>query len=194
MTATDFDQNTSGNRGGAMHIVNVDFTLDACSVAGNTALSAGGGASTFDNAAGEIRFVDCAFSGNDGGLGGGGIDAQLGSASISGTEFCINLPRTLGGSIVDLGGNSFGYDCNENGVCDLEETDANGNGYADECEISYGDFNLDGLVNAADITVVLNGWAGTGASNGDLNGDGVVNAADITVLLNNWGPTPFDGE
>ena len=49
-------------------------------------------------------------------------------------------------------------------------------------------------MNAADITVVLNGWAGSGATNGDLNGDGVVNAADITVLLNNWGPTPFDGE
>ena len=194
ITDSDFEQNQAGNLGGAMHLVNIDASIEGCRIVGNAALGAGGGASTFDNSAGSIGFRSCLFRDNDGGSGGGAIDARAGTASIEATEFCTNAPTQLQGSIVDLGGNTFGYDCNSNGICDLEETDANGNGYADECEIAFGDFNLDGLVNAADITVVLNGWAGSGATNGDLNGDGVVNAADITVLLNNWGPTPFDGE
>lgn len=48
-----------------------------------------------------------------------------------------------------------------------------------------GDLNFDGVVNAADLTILLNGWGGAGAS--DINGDGTTNAADLAVLLGNWG-------
>ena len=47
-----------------------------------------------------------------------------------------------------------------------------------------GDLNDDGLVNAADLTILLSSWGGPG---GDLNGDGTTNAADITILLSAWG-------
>lgn len=48
------------------------------------------------------------------------------------------------------------------------------------------DLTGDGLVNGADLAIVLGNWGGAGL--GDLNGDGEVNAADLAVLLGAWGP------
>jgi hypothetical protein len=47
-----------------------------------------------------------------------------------------------------------------------------------------GDLNRDGVVNSADLSMVLNAW---GTPNGDVNGDGFTGSTDLTVLLNNWG-------
>jgi 1,4-alpha-glucan branching enzyme len=47
------------------------------------------------------------------------------------------------------------------------------------------DLNCDGVVNAADLSLLLGAW-GTGAT-ADLNGDGTVNAADLSILLGAWG-------
>ena len=49
-----------------------------------------------------------------------------------------------------------------------------------------GDLNDDGIVNAADLAMLLAEW---GSSNGsaDINGDGIVNAADLAIMLANWG-------
>jgi len=51
-----------------------------------------------------------------------------------------------------------------------------------------GDLNGDGVVNAADLSILLSNWNKTGATaaQGDLNGDGVVNAADLSILLSEW--------
>jgi len=48
-----------------------------------------------------------------------------------------------------------------------------------------GDLNGDGVVNAADLAILLGQWGGSG--NADLNNDGVVNAADLAILLGAWG-------
>jgi hypothetical protein len=48
-----------------------------------------------------------------------------------------------------------------------------------------GDLNGDGVVNAADLSEMLNGWGSAGPS--DLNGDGTTDAADMAVLLGNFG-------
>lgn len=47
------------------------------------------------------------------------------------------------------------------------------------------DLDGDGLVNAADLAVLLTNWGGGKA--GDLNGDGLVDATDLSILLSNWG-------
>jgi hypothetical protein len=49
------------------------------------------------------------------------------------------------------------------------------------------DLNLDGAVNAADLTILLAAW---GTPDADLNGDGTTNAADLTILLAAWGACP----
>lgn len=51
-----------------------------------------------------------------------------------------------------------------------------------------GDLNLDGVVNGADITVILGNWGATTGGTGDANGNCVVDGADIAVVLGNWGP------
>jgi hypothetical protein len=47
-----------------------------------------------------------------------------------------------------------------------------------------GDYNGDGVVDGADLTILLGDWGGGAA---DLNGDGIVDGADLTILLGNWG-------
>ena len=49
-----------------------------------------------------------------------------------------------------------------------------------------GDINDDGVVDAYDLTLLLDVW-GTNDVYADLNGDGVVNVSDLLILLGNWG-------
>jgi hypothetical protein len=53
------------------------------------------------------------------------------------------------------------------------------------CGFRTGDVNADGIVDAADLALVLGSWGLPGAT--DLDGNGTTNAADIGVLLGNWG-------
>ncbi len=48
------------------------------------------------------------------------------------------------------------------------------------------DLNCDGVVNAADLAILLGAWGGIGAADLDASGD--VNAADLAILLGEWGP------
>ena len=48
-----------------------------------------------------------------------------------------------------------------------------------------GDLDGNGVVNGADLGLLLNGWGLGGAT--DLNGDGTTNGADLGLLLVNWG-------
>jgi len=50
-----------------------------------------------------------------------------------------------------------------------------------------GDLSGDGVVDASDLTFVLNSW-GTNGNIGDADGDGSVDAKDLAAILNNWGP------
>ena len=49
-----------------------------------------------------------------------------------------------------------------------------------------GDLNGDGVVDGADLTILLGAWGTTGP--GDINGDGLVDGADLALLLGLWGP------
>ncbi len=50
------------------------------------------------------------------------------------------------------------------------------------------DLNGNGLVDGADLGILLAAWNGTGAS--DLDNNGVVDGADLGALLAAWGPCP----
>ncbi len=47
------------------------------------------------------------------------------------------------------------------------------------------DLNNDGLVDGADLGILLGNWGGAGA--GDIDGSGTVDGADLGILLGGWG-------
>jgi formylglycine-generating enzyme required for sulfatase activity len=53
-----------------------------------------------------------------------------------------------------------------------------------------GDITGNGLVNSADLAVVLAGWGsdGTVEPGSDISGDGIVDGADLGLLMTKWGP------
>jgi len=53
-----------------------------------------------------------------------------------------------------------------------------------ECDLA--DLDCDGVVDGADLGILLNLW-GSDDELADLNGDGVVDGADLGILLNAWG-------
>lgn len=104
---------------------------------------------------------------------------------------CDNQPANFYGCFEDLGDVRFTQDCDNDGACDAEEIlngeeiDVNGNLIPDSCEARPGDINLDGVINAADLSLLLDKWATSDAS-ADIDGDGVVSAADLSLLLAAW--------
>jgi hypothetical protein len=98
--------------------------------------------------------------------GGIGISAPTSGTptiTLRGTEACDNAPRpNVSGPWADLGGNV---------ICDCA-----------------GDLTFDGVVNGADLGILLSTWGACGGScASDLNRDGVVNGADLGAMLSEWG-------
>jgi hypothetical protein len=51
------------------------------------------------------------------------------------------------------------------------------------------DLNGDGVVDAADLSVLLGAWGNPGGT-GDLDGDGAIDGSDLAALLGGWGACP----
>jgi len=49
------------------------------------------------------------------------------------------------------------------------------------------DLNCDGIVDGADLSILLGSWGLGGDPAADLTGDGIVNGADLSTLLGAWG-------
>jgi hypothetical protein len=66
---------------------------------------------------------------------------------------------------------------------------AQGQGYVlvDCVPTCAGDLNNSGVVDAADLSILLGAWGGSTAGP-DINNDGIVDAGDLAILLGNWGP------
>ncbi len=84
-------------------------------------------------------------------------------------------------------------DCDSNLVIDSCQiangaADINIDGVLDVCRC-VADVNADGIVNGADLGIVISFWGPvTVFPRADLTGDGVVNGSDLGILLSNWGP------
>lgn len=55
------------------------------------------------------------------------------------------------------------------------------------CQGPPGDLNLDGIVDGADLGLMLGAWGPCAACLADLNGSGNVDGSDLGSLLSNWG-------
>ena len=87
-------------------------------------------------------------------------------------------------------------DCDGNGrldACDVMENaqDKDQDGRLDRCEHARGDFNLDGVVDGADLAGLLVLWGLLNPPYGDFNSDGTVSAPDLADLLGRWGPVVY---
>jgi pimeloyl-ACP methyl ester carboxylesterase len=56
-------------------------------------------------------------------------------------------------------------------------------GYGD----SDGDVNGDGVINVADLMLVILNWGACSACPGDANDDGMVNVQDLLAVITQWG-------
>jgi len=130
------------------------------------------------------------------------FDDDLGSASGSACVFARDLAGVWtqrfkilpsDGDVIDQFGSSVAFSRDTAVVGAIGDDD---NGANSGAAYSFylpaqplpADLNSDGVVNSADLAIVLSVW-GTGGSgtNADLNNDGVVNGADLAALLANWG-------
>jgi hypothetical protein len=87
-------------------------------------------------------------------------------------------------------------DCNTNGQRDSYEIalglveDMNRNGIPDNCEQFAGfDLDLNGIIDTADLSLMLLDFGPCPNCPDDFDGDGDVTTADIALLLLNFGPT-----
>jgi hypothetical protein len=60
--------------------------------------------------------------------------------------------------------------------------------------IAYGDLNGDGIVNSADLNILIGSW-GIASASADINGNGIVDIGDLSILLSHYGSsvTGVDG-
>jgi hypothetical protein len=162
--------NICNSRGGGMHIVHGNPTLTRVAVRNNYSNNLIGGVSWFalGSATATAMLDDCTVTGNSalvtqGGIGISAPTSGTPTITLRGTEACDNAPRpNVSGLWADLGGNV---------ICDCA-----------------GDLTFDGVVNGADLGILLSAWGACGGScASDLNRDGVVNGADLGAMLSEWG-------
>ncbi|MBC02822.1 MAG: hypothetical protein CMJ34_05910 [Phycisphaerae bacterium] len=83
-----------------------------------------------------------------------------------------------------------GEDCDQDGLPDAWEIfigfeeDLDDDGIPDDCSVVPGDLNGDGIVDGADLGLLLGAWGTAGP--GDLNGSGIVDGGDLGLLLGAW--------
>jgi hypothetical protein len=173
MNITDVvvEGNVCNSRGGGMHLVQGTPTLKRVTVRNNQSSNLIGGVSWSATGSSTAKLVmeACSITGNaayvtQGGLGISETASLPVSASLQGSTVCNNTPRPNvgGGRWIDLGGNT---------ICDC-----------------VGDLNIDGVVNGADLGLMLSSWGPCGTSCPyDINADGQINGADLGLVLSAWG-------
>ncbi len=117
--------------------------------------------------------------------------------SHSPTHFHITAALLCSALVMSVAAPALADDCNGNGSDDCVEiaagaADTNANGVLDGCEIARGDFNLDGIVDGADLSLLLSDW-GSAGSGSDMDADGSVGGGDLALLLTQWATTAPDG-
>jgi len=172
-TATDctFEGgNSVGSYGGAVGFhVGSGCNFLRCSFIGNSASQGGAIGLSFS---GTRVFDQCYFEGNSSANGNVWWTEYGATGTLKNSVLCGHSPSDFSGSWIDGGGNQF-FPKGCSAPCPADLVD-------------------DGVVNAADMAVVLNFWGTNGSQfpGVDLNSDGVVNAADLSQLLNSWGACP----
>ncbi len=143
-----------------------------------TAVNIGTGAGCFyvDNASAVTGSVSCARMTNA-----GAVEWTTPIATNTGVKYRLSSASTSddGALLCWQGGSSGASDVSAArvGIDGVLGAPANG---------VLGDLNDDGVVDAADLAIMLGSWGASGAA--DLDGNGMVDAADLAILLGAWSP------
>lgn len=197
-----FMSNESAGGGGMDNSGGSHPTLLRCEFSSNTVTQHGGGIYNRDS---SPTLTDCRFVGNMAAQQGGAIQNYLASDPvIAGTLFVGNTAQT--GSLMntvdsspvltacigcDQGATSITGNWIDGGEnCIVETcTDEDDNGVPDECGTPCPpDLDGNGMVDAADLGLMIARWGRCAGCVEDLTGDGLVDAADLGLLLGAWGP------
>ncbi len=93
----------------------------------------------------------------------------------------------------NVGGTDLAFDLDGDGDVDSDDVDEwvfNTVPIGENVGTVYGDFNLDGAVDAGDLALLGTNFGAAGSfgwADGDANGDGVVDAGDLALLGSNFG-------
>ena len=158
------DNRSEAGNGGAVYCSSSNTSWSSCVFEGNSTPSFGGGLYFFGLGS-TPSITDSTIRENTGDVGGGLYNANT-TLSIAGTTICSNTTDQVQpvDGYVDDGDNTIELSC--------------------DCP---GDLNGDGLVDGADLTILLADWGLFVNSLADLNGDGLVDGADLSALLGDWG-------
>lgn len=195
---SSIEGNVAGGQGGGVYAyLGSPLVADAV-IVGNEAAASGGGVAWFagDHPMGlELVLLESNLAGIAGAA--AWIRSGYTNLLLSDAAICGSGASPIAGGFTEAGVvviDAICDDCNENGVPDSWEvvaglaTDADGDGEPDECRCP-GDINGDGIVDGADIGLLLVQWNTSDAAV-DLNGDEVIDGADIGILLLHWGTCP----
>ncbi|MCH2134084.1 MAG: hypothetical protein MK116_10080 [Phycisphaerales bacterium] len=145
--------------GGALAATETNVEIMNSQFLANTSAFTGGGVSTKDT---DLVISGCEFLGNQADVLGAAAAFGGGEIGIQQSRFCGNDPNDLVGQWIDNGDNYFGFDCDDNGQCDIDDIaadptlDCDSDGLIDACELASGDepdCNNNGIPDWCDINV-----------------------------------------
>jgi predicted outer membrane repeat protein len=167
-----FTGNNASAGGAVFNTTDSHPTITNCRFENNTATNSGGGIHNVNFSTSSIS--NSTFASNSAASGGaiwnsGGTFCH---SNIANTIFCENSPNDIFGSWHNQGGNEFLAEC------------------PPDCPPIEGDLNCDGIVDGADLLILLSQWgkcADPADCPADLDGNGTVDGGDLLILLANWG-------
>ena len=163
------------------------YSISLCGATGDTMLGIGQVCPVYGSTFSTIAYNDdsCLVAGSTTSFLASFMDATNGGATGTFAGFPLTQDLVLGQTYYIVAG-SFGATTNITATLKID-----GPAQTSGC---VGDLNLDGVVNGADLGLLLGAWGvcpgGTTGCIGDLNNDGVVNGADLGLMLGAWGICP----
>ena len=163
------------------------YSISLCGSTGDTMLAIGTVCPSVGTTFQTLAYNDdsCLVAGSTTSFLASFIDATNGGATDTFAGFPLTQDLVLGQTYYIVAG-SFSATVNVTSTLRID-----GPPQAGSC---LGDLNDDGVVNGADLGLMLGAWGacsgGTPGCLGDLNIDGVVNGADLGLLLGAWGACP----
>ena len=202
-----FAGNTGRDEGGGVFLYETSGTVSNSTFTGNRAAFFGSGSASAFKAVGArtpggiVNLTGCTITGGTGGVGvsavemfGNGGFGTPGTLRISGTQITGNSALVGAGGLKVTGTPETCVLTGGTTICSNTPRNAIGpfliEGSATVCDC-LADMTFDGVVNGADLGVLLSAWGSvTDSGAGDVNRDGFIDSADLGMLLSSWGACP----